>query len=128
MANNDLLLAIADLLKNQTAVVILHRLKLESDQNRIPLKERERRSMAVCLDARSLDTGWKQSRANETIGFTDAAALPRGDASTMLGFMTMVKYGLYQNVYREFHDCPIPPAHCGKYTSNPCDEYEPKTC
>ena len=51
MANNNLLLAIADLLKNQTAVGIIHSLKLESDQNQIPLKERERRSMAVCLDA-----------------------------------------------------------------------------
>jgi len=58
------------------------------------------------------------------IGYMDAAGLPRSEGSTMLGFMTMVQYALYQAVYREHHDCPIPIVLCGKAV-NPCNMYPP---
>jgi hypothetical protein len=54
----------------------------------------------------------------------DAAGLPRSEASTMLGFMTALKYTIYQNAFREHHDCPIPEVRCGK-NFNPCDVYPP---
>jgi hypothetical protein len=55
----------------------------------------------------------------------DAAGLPRSEANTVLGLMTIGQYALYQAVYREHHDCPIPQVRCGKNYINPCDVYPP---
>jgi len=97
--NSDMLVGVAELLRNKTATDILHS---------IPLPKNTTEVMRLLPG----DT------------FMDAAGLQRSEASTMLGYMTVVQYGLYQVVYREHHACPIPEVRCGKNV-NPCDVYPP---
>jgi hypothetical protein len=109
--NNDMLLGIAELLRNETARNILHSIKL---------LERPRENLMPSSNGKCT----ADCDIFNTLGFMDAAGLSRSEGSTMLGFMTMLQYGLYQAVFREHHDCPIPDVFCGKNV-NPCDAYPP---